>query len=452
MFFNFFNAKLLILSLFILSVFTTLKAQSVSNEFSLGEAIEYGLKNQAAIKKTDLETIKTKHRINEAISGYLPQLKGNVGFTDNLILPTSILPGAIFGQPGNDVAVQFGTQYNLNTTFDAVQLIYDQSLLTALKSFKEAEVITSLSKEKAEEQAAYDIASAYYGAKISIIQKGIIEANIQKLDSLMLIVKSQIDNGFAKPVDYNRLLVTRTNLMTDIQNIEQGYNMQLTVLKYFMSYPLDSTIMLSTDIVKDISNDSALLADNNISSIDIKLLQSQRRLTQMNINQINAGYFPTLSFNFRYGYQAQQNKINFFNKDANWFAFSSIGLNLNVPIFDGLNKKNKVDQLKIQLKQSQLDEDMLNDALKMQLKNAKNKVDINRAAVEQQLNNIKIAEEVYKVTSSQYQSGFAPMTDILNAETAIRESQTNYLKALAQVKLSELEVLKISGNINSIKN
>jgi outer membrane protein TolC len=44
------------------------------------------------------------------------------------------------------------------------------------------------------------------------------------------------------------------------------------------------------------------------------------------------------------------------------------------------------------------------------------------------------------------------MTDSLNAETAIREAQTNYLKALAQVKLSELEVLKISGNINSIKN
>jgi len=451
MIFYFFNTKMWMLSFLLLTGFTTLRAQSVPKEFSLGEAIEYGLKNQSAIQKTDLEAIKTKYRINEAISGYFPQLRANVGFTDNLILPTSILPGAIFGQP-NDVAVQFGTQYNLSTTFDAVQLIYDQSLITALKSLKEAERVTSLSKEKVEEQAAYDIASAYFGAQISILQRGILEANISKLDSLMLIVKSQINNGFAKPVDYNRLKVTRTNLMTDIQNIDQGYNIQLTILKYFMNYPLDSTISLTTDIVKNINIDSALIDDNNISSIDLKLLQSQRRLTEMNIDQVNAGYFPTLSFNFRYGYQAQQNKINFFNKDANWFAYSSIGLNLNVPIFDGLNKKYKVDQLKIQLKQSKLDEEMLNDALNMQLKNAQNKVDINKASVEQQFNNVKIAEEVYQVTRSQYQSGFAPMTDLLNAETAIREAQTNYLKSLAQVKLSELEVLKISGNINTIKN
>ncbi len=268
------------LSFLLLTGFTALRAQSVPKEFSLGEAIEYGLKNQSAIQKTDLEAIKTKYRINEAISGYFPQLRANVGFTDNLILPTSILPGAIFGQP-NDVAVQFGTQYNLNTTFDAVQLIYDQSLITALKSLKEAEKVTSLSKEKVEEQAAYDIASAYFGAQISILQRGILEANISKLDSLMLIVKSQINNGFAKPVDYNRLKVTRTNLMTDIQNIDQGYNIQLTILKYFMNYPLDSTISLTTDIVKNINIDSALIDDNNISSIDLKLLQSQRRLTEI---------------------------------------------------------------------------------------------------------------------------------------------------------------------------
>jgi outer membrane protein TolC len=180
------------------------------------------------------------------------------------------------------------------------------------------------------------------------------------------------------------------------------------------------------------------------------MLQAQRRLTEINIEQVNAGYFPTLSFNFRYGYQAQQNEINFFNKDANWFAFSSIGLNLQVPIFDGLNKKYKVDQLRIQLKQSSIDEDNLSEALKMQLINAQSKVALNKINVEQQKNNIAMADEIYETTRIQFREGFAPMTDLLNAETAVREAQTNYLRALAQVKLAELEVIKVSGNISSI--
>ncbi len=443
--------KLTLLTLFFVgSWFFDVSAQAEAGKFSLKEAISYGLDNHNSIQKSEMEIIKTKQRVNEALAAYLPQLNGSVGFTDNLVLPTSILPGAIFGQPGQDVSVQFGTQFNLNAVFDASQLIYNQTLITSLKALKEANSVVQLNKQKVQEQVANDIAAAYYAAQLSTIQKGIIDANLLKLDSLLIIVKSQLVNGFAKKIDYNRLQVTHTNLKSDLQNIELGYQMQLTVLKYFMSYPLDSAIVLTTDIAKDIENDSNLINSRDIISIDLKMLQAQRRLTEINIDQVNAGYFPTLSFNFRYGYQAQQNEINFFNKDANWFAFSSIGLNLQVPIFDGLNKKYKVDQLKIQLKQSSIDEDNLSEALKMQLINAQSKVALNKINVEQQKNNIAMADEIYETTRIQFREGFTPMTDLLNAETAVREAQTNYLRALAQVKLAELEVIKVSGNISSI--
>jgi outer membrane protein TolC len=447
--------KLTLLTLFFVGAwFSDVSAQAEAGKFSLKEAISYGLDNHNSIQKSEMEIIKTKQRVNEALAAYLPQLNGSVGFTDNLVLPTSILPGAIFGQPGQDVAVQFGTQFNLNAVFDASQLIYNQTLITSLKALKEANSVVALNKQKVQEQVANDIAAAYYAAQLSTIQKGIIDANLQKLDSLLIIVKSQLDNGFAKKIDFNRLQVTHTNLKSDLQNIELGYQMQLTVLKYFMSYPLDSAIVLTTDIAKDVENDvenyNNLINSRDIISTDLKMLQAQRRLTEINIEQVNAGYFPTLSFNFRYGYQAQQNEINFFNKDANWFAFSSIGLNLQVPIFDGLNKKYKVDQLRIQLKQSSIDEDNLSEALKMQLINAQSKVALNKINVEQQKNNIAMADEIYETTRIQFREGFAPMTDLLNAETAVREAQTNYLRALAQVKLAELEVIKVSGNISSI--
>ena len=42
------------------------------------------------------------------------------------------------------------------------------------------------------------------------------------------------------------------------------------------------------------------------------------------------------------------------------------------------------------------------------------------------------------------------MTDIVNAETSLRDAQTNYLRALVQVKLGELDLIKSTGNIRTL--
>ena len=42
------------------------------------------------------------------------------------------------------------------------------------------------------------------------------------------------------------------------------------------------------------------------------------------------------------------------------------------------------------------------------------------------------------------------MTELVNSENALKEAQTNYLTALVQVKLAELDLIKTTGNINTV--
>ena len=63
---------------------------------------------------------------------------------------------------------------------------------------------------------------------------------------------------------------------------------------------------------------------------------------------------------------------------------------------------------------------------------------------------MKLAEEIYVSTQEQYNGGIVSLSELMNAETALKEAQNNYLRALVQVKLAELELLKASGNIQSI--
>ena len=427
-----------------------LSGQKITS-FSIKEAVVYGLSNHSKVLKSKLDIETTRQRYNEALSVYLPQVKGYANFNNNLILPTNILPGAALGR-SEDIEVKFGTQYNVNTVLEANQIIYDQSLLTGIRMIKDAKTLTELNVEKTEEQVIYDIASTYYNSQLISIQKQIIETNIRKLDTLLTITKVQLDNGFVKPVDYNRLMVNKTNLATDLQNIDINYQQQLVLLKYYMAFPLEEEIRLSTDILNEnlgYSSEEELDINN---SIDYRLLQVQKRLTLGSLKQLQSSYLPSFSLNFRFGFQALSNNFDFLTSTKGWYPNSVLAFNMSLPIFDGLYKKSKIQQIKIQQKQATHDENFLYESVKMQSINVNSRIQINLSSVETQKNNIKMAEEVYETTMVQYKAGVIGTSELLNAETALSEAQTNYLKALAQVKIAELEALKISGKIKSIIN
>ena len=173
-------------------------------------------------------------------------------------------------------------------------------------------------------------------------------------------------------------------------------------------------------------------------------------MNDLQIEQIQAGYMPTVSAGLRMNYQTQQNTLNIFGSKSNWTPTAAIGVNVSVPIFDGFSKKRKANQLKIEMEQLRFDEQNLKNSLALQNENAQYKLQLNQAAVTTQTNNIKLAEEVYKSTQVQYEGGIVPLSELLNAENALKEAQTNYLKNLVQVKVAELDILKSSGNIREI--
>ena len=418
--------------------------------FTLQEAVVYGVAHQVGIQKSKLELAKNEQKFNEALAMYLPQVRASGGVNNNLKLATNIIPGAVFGQPGQNVAVKFGTKYTVNGFIDASQVIYDQSLITGLSANKELQTMTQLTVNKSEEQVIFDVAMAYYNVQLIGLQKEIVAVNVQKLDSLLKITKVQLDLGFAKQLDYDKLKVNRTNLETELANIELNYQQQLVYLKYVMAYPLDDVIQLTTNVENEKVASSISSKMDVTNNLDFQLLMAQRRMTNINISQLKMSYLPSFSLGFRYGYQAQRNQLDFLSSATTWYPNSVLSINMNVPIFDGLTKHAKIQQLNIQQKQSLLDEEQLKNTLNFQMKNMETKLQVSLGALEAQRNNLQLAEEIYQTTTVQYQSGFISTAELLNAETSLKEAQTNYLRSIAQIRMAELEALKAAGNIKSI--
>ncbi|MGV3611932.1 MAG: TolC family protein [Fluviicola sp.] len=443
------NHRLSLLMLLALLAGSMSFVRAQSGQLSLQQCVQYGLTKNKGVIKSKLEIDRANEKRAETRSEYLPQVNGSVSFQDNLKLQTSILPGELAGQPGTQIPVQFGTKYNTTAGFDAKQVIYNQSMIYGMKLTRESIKISEINAKKTEEQLIYDIASAYYSAQISWTQKKLVESNLAQIDSLYKITQIQFDNDAAKQLDLDKLTVNKTNLQTELITSTTNYEQQLMLLKYYMGMPLNDAIQVSEI---DMSGQaSSLINTESLNNTDVELVQAQREIYSVTLQQIRAGYLPSLSLNFQASVMNMQNDLRMFQKGAQWFPTSYVGLNLSIPIFDGLAKNSRVKQTKIQLEQSALEEEYLTENLKMQREKANNTLKANQSALTSQKSNIELAQKVYGITQAQFVGGIATITDLVNAENSLRDAQTNYLKALVQVKLGELDLIKSTGNIGTIK-
>lgn len=437
------------------ALFPTILLVLAGNAFGQGTApltlqqcIEYGLAHNVSVMKADLEVQKTDMKRTDARSAYLPQVNGSVQLIDNLKLQTMLLPGEFIGQPGTKVPVQFGTLYNLTGAVDATQKVYDPSTIEGMKIAKQNVQLSELNARKTKEQLTYDIANAYYSAQVTLTQQNLTQANLAKVDTLLEVTMVQFNNGFAKKIDVDRLKVNQTNLQTELANSKSNYEQQLMLLKYYMGMPLEQDMNLPE--ISPAEKLGALITGESVNSVDAQILTTQQQIYNSNLRQIKAGYLPTFSLTFHAAAQFQQNNLRMFSKDANWYPNSYLGFNLNIPIFDGLSKYSRASQMKIQLKQIEFDQQYLNENIKMQISNAQNKLKVNLAALETQQRNIELANEVYETTRVQYSNGMISLTDMVNSENELRVAQTNYLTALVQVRIAQLDLIKATGNYNAI--
>lgn len=448
------NIKHLLVGLALFSMTPTFaQSQTGAKELNLQQAVNYALENNESIKKASYDELGSKYQINEVRSTGLPQveLKGSAVRTiekSMIALPADFNPegtGPLIKPMGTDNTVQAG--------LSVTQLLFSKSYFVGLKAAKSAEDLYRIRKEMATEDVIYNVGSAYYQVLQTKEQFNSINANLDMLTKLEQILTLQYKNDLVKKVDVNRIKVNKINLENQKENLQAAYVQQLNVLKFFMGMPLEEQIALTgsaDDVLLDEQPTMAGINDAATERAEFKILNKQKELKSLEIENIRAGYYPTLAAFGNYNYQSQYDGSMIGNNEAMWFPNSQVGLQLNIPIFDGLRKKSQVQQREVELKKMDLDIQQYNKSTQVELSNALSQLGNSQNNIAAQERNVKLAQEVYDTTNQLYKEALAPLSDLLNAETALREAQTNLNNERLKFQIAQLSYLKAKGNLESL--
>lgn len=444
--------KIFFLSLSILLA-VTVRAQTSSttpSAMSLQQCIDYALNNSNAIQNAKIDEEIYRHKRQEVTGMGFPQISASGTLNDFIDIPTTLIPGEFFGAPaGSFIPLKFGTQYNVTGGISANQLIFDGQYLVGLAASRTVMELSKRNTERTKIETEVTVTKAYYNALINTRRLELMSANIDRIKKLADDTKIMYDNGFVEKLDVDRINVTYNNLVVEKENITKLVGLSVLMLKFQMGMDVTAPLTL-TDTLKTENFEQLLSASNTIdpaSRIEYKLLQTQRALYNLDVRRNKMMYLPGLYAFGQYSFNAQRNDFDIFDTDKKWYKTSIVGLQLNIPIFDGLQKARSIQQGKLNIMKTENDLKNLSNAINLEYANTKIQLQNSTASLKTQKDNMELAQQVYNTTHTKYNLGVGSNLELITAQTALKEAQTNYLNALYDALVAKVDYQKATGQI-----
>lgn len=443
---------------FILFIFlsSALNAQELK-PVSLKDAIEYALQNKSDVKKAELKIENSEYLIQEARAGALPSINANGGLTYNPLLQKTAIPTSSF--PGGEeftdpfVILAMGQNWNSVIGVSLNQNLFDQTVFTGLKAARTTREFYRINAELTEEQVIERVATAYYNVFVQKEQLQTIKETIENVEKTRNVIKSLYENGLAKEIDLDRVSVQLSNLNSSKQQLINAVSLTENALKFYMGMPMTQPLELADE---DFSVEQLLFEDdvNPENRTEIKILKKQGELLHLQKEATKAAYYPKLSLTASYNYLGQGDKFPIgsgLSKGVYWSDFSAVGLNLSIPIFNGLGIKAKVSQADIQIRENEQDLIETELSLNLEYNNAKTRIENSYIDIENQEENVNLALKVVNNTENNYKLGLATLTDLIESQNALLNSKNNYSNAVLEFKLAEVQLLKSKGELKTLK-
>ena len=165
-----------------------------------------------------------------------------------------------------------------------------------------------------------------------------------------------------------------------------------------------------------------------------------------------AAYYPSLALTSNIGYTAFGEQIPLFNSNTHKSPFSSIGLNLTIPIFKGGATRAKINQANVEIQKARVDLEDSKLGLNLASENAKAQIKNSLLTGDNNRRNIALAKEVLEDTENNYRNGLATLTELLDAENAYADAQNNLNTSLLDYKVAEIQLIKANGDLKSLVN
>lgn len=424
---------------------------SAQESFTLPEAISYALKGSPTVSNALADIQDAELQIKEIKVTGLPQINGQFQYTANVIVPTQLIAASNFdptAPEGEVVKFKFGVPWGGQAGIGVNQLIFDATWLVGLRAADTYRQLANQGLAKAKVDIAENVSKAYYSVLVAEERMKILDLNIGRLDSIIQNTKAFFKQGFVEAIDISRLEVQRNNLLTERRKVANLVELSYQLLKFQMSYDRTRPIFLKDKLEESSVKALATLRYEEVrpeNRVEYQQLETQRQLTNLNIERYQKAYLPSVFFTGSFG-AGHSNTV--FNPFERWFGSSALSIGVNIPIYDSGMKKVQIQRQQLSLIKLDNAMKLTKNSFELQNNQAFANMQNGLEGLEIQRRNMELANEVVRVAQLKFQQGIGSNLEITNAENDLKQAQTNYFAALYDILIAKIDLDKAQGKLN----
>ncbi len=458
--------KYTLIVLFLLPAVVTQAQQRY--ELTVKDAVELAYKNVVQVKNAQIDYQIQEARNKEILGSAYPQLTGNVAANHYLKLPAILFPDAtstavysilkaegVSGSSGPITKVpdptlqqiSFQQPWNLQVGATLQQLLFQPDVFVGLQARQAALDLSASAIDVVKEGVKDSAYKRYYAILIAEKQLHFIDESMKRLQKLYLDDSIMYKNGFAERLDLDRVQVQINNLQSTRHTVANAINISYAALKLSLGISQQDVVVLKEDLTTAQIKDGLL--DESFRYEDravVRQLDNARKLQELDVKRYRLGALPTVALGANYTTNAQGQQF-FTNSNTIWINSAYIGLNVNVPIFDGFQRKYKMQQAQLNVQKTENTITNIKQIIDFEQNITRSTLRSALADLDLQERNMQLAEKVFNTTKLKFQEGLGSSFEVLTADTEMQRAQSNYFNALYNAIIARISYQNSLGKL-----
>ena len=300
--------------------------------------------------------------------------------------------------------------------------------------------------EASTQNTLHSIDQAYWTVVSVHHKKQLAESYLAVVKKLDDDVSKMIREGVATRADGLKVDLKVNEAEMSLTQAENGLALAKMLLCQLCGMDVDSDITLADEnadnIVEqadDAQADRAVAMENRP---ELKLLQNSADMSRQATKLVRAAYLPQVLLTG--GYVATNpNVFNGFERKLS--GMWNVGVMVRVPLWNWMEGTYKVRASRIATTIVELERDDIREKIDLQVSQSQFKVKEANRRLAMAIKNVENAEENLRCANLGFKEGVIPTTDVMAAQTAWVQAQSQKIDAEVDVKMSQVNLKKALG-------
>lgn len=430
--------------LFIVFISASAYSQNSSSNFTLEQAVEYALAENASMKNAAADKRDAVAQKWATIATGLPQIQGSINYQNQLKQPVAQIPAEFFGgQPGTFSEIVFGQSQSLNASVTLNQLIFDGSYVVGVQATRTFLDYSENAYDKTALEIRASVVSAYANALMAAQSADLLSKNVAQIERNLFEASELFKSGLGEEETVDQLRLTFKTLQSNERNAYRLAKISKQMLNVMMGRETTDPLTLvdtlerlvGIEMVADIPVDFDLA-----KNVDYRMIENLTEQRSLELKLAKSKALPTLSSSFSLGTNAFSDSFDFLDADKKYFNTAILGVNLQIPLFSSLLRSATTQRAKIADLKAQNTKTETERLLALQFETLTSALTLAREQVVTTKDNLDLAQRIADKNEIKFKEGMASSFELREAQLQLFAAQQEYLTALVSVVTSHTDL------------